>query len=313
MSLVVSSTTDSQEAVNAAAGIEAPPEEQAQKPTPVPLEDPDTEEEEPEDPDEEDSDKPVAEQNALKREKPKGGFQRKIERLQAQNEQREQRIRELEAERQRYAPPPQQPQQQPAGPPKAEDYPNDYEAYNRAVIRYEARQEIEQELKSRVEAQRQQAEQKAQQEIDQRWHQGVSAMKQQATDFEDTLESVSHIILPPWIEAAIKRDPNGAHLAYELARHPEEFQKIAEIPNPLEGISALGEFRGSIKSQAAAPRGAEADLRQGARKVASDAPAPIRPVGQSVSGTRVTRSLDELSYQDYKRAREREIKARKQR
>src|SRR6187549_435948 len=98
MSLVVSSTTDSQEAVNAAAGIEAPPEEQAQKPAPVPLEDPDTEDEEPEEPDEEDSDKPAAEQK-----KPKGGFQRKIERLQAQNEQREQRIRELEAERQRYA------------------------------------------------------------------------------------------------------------------------------------------------------------------------------------------------------------------
>ncbi len=298
MSLVVSSTTDSQEAVNAAAGIEAPPEEQAQKPVPVPLEDPDTEEEEPEEPDEEDSDKPAAEQK-----KPKGGFQRKIERLQAQNEQREQRIRELEAERasfdreRRGVQPP-----QPPGPPKAEDYPNDYEAYNRAVIRYEARQEIEQELKARVEAQRQQAEQKAQAEIDQRWRQGVSAMQKQVTDYEDTLDSVSHIILPPWIEAAIKRDPNGAHLAYELARHPEEFQRIVEIPNPLEAISALGEFRGSIKSQAAAPR-----------KVASDAPAPIRPVGQSASGTRVTRNLDELSYQDYKRAREREIKARKQR
>jgi len=296
MSLVVSSTTDSQEAVNAAAGIEAPVEEQAQKPTPVPLEDPDTEEEEPEEPDEEDSEsKPAAEQK-----KPKGGFQRKIERLQAQNEQREQRIRELEAERQRYAPPPQQ--QQPAGPPRAEDYPNDYEAYNRAVIRYEARQEIEQELKARVEAQRQYQEQKAQAEIDQRWYQGIGELRKNVADLEDTFEAVSHIIMPPWIEAAIKRDPNGAQLAYELARRPDEFQKIVEIPNPLEGVSALGEFRGSIKQTAAAPR-----------KVASDAPAPIRPVGQSASGTRVTRSLDELSYQDYKRAREREIKARKQR
>jgi len=218
MSLVVSSTTDSQEAVNAAAGIEAPPEEQAGKPTPVPLEDPDTEEEEPEEPDEEDSDKPAAEQK-----KPKGGFQRKIERLQAQNEQREQRIRELEAERQRYAPQPTQQQQQPAGPPRAEDYPNDYEAYNRAVIRYEARQEIEQELKSRVEAQRQYQEQKAQAEIDQRWYQGIGELRKNVADFEDTFESVSHIIMPPWIEAAIKRDPNGAKLAYELARHPEEF------------------------------------------------------------------------------------------
>jgi len=300
MSLVVSSTTDSQEAVNAAAGIEAPPAEEAQKPREVPFDDGDTEDnEEPEEPepDEEDSsDKPAAEAK-----KPKGGFQRKIERLQAQNEQREQRIRELEAERQRYVPPQQQ-QQAPAGPPRAEDYPNDYEAYNRAVIRYEARQEIEQELKARVEAQRQYQEQKAQQEIDQRWYQGIQALRQEAADFEDTLENVSHIIMPPWIEAAIKRDPNGAKLAYELARHPEEFQKIVEIPNPLEGVSALGEFRGSIKSQVAAPR-----------KVASDAPAPIRPVGQSASGTRVTRNLDELSYQDYKRAREREIKARKQR
>jgi hypothetical protein len=170
------------------------------------------------------------------------------------------------------------------------------------VIRYEARQEIEQELANRVQQQRQQAEQKAQQEIDQRWYQGVGELRKNVADFEDTLDNVSHIIMPPWIEAAIKRDPNGAHLAYELARHPDEFQKIVEIPNPLEAISALGEFRGSIKSQAAAPR-----------KVASDAPAPIRPVGQSASGTRVTRSLDELSYQDYKRAREREIKARKQR
>ena len=92
-----------------------------------------------------------------------------------------------------------------------------------------------------------------------------------------------------------------------MARHPEEFQRIAEIPDPLEALGALGEFRGSLKLALAQAAPAVP------RKVASEAPAPIRPVGQSASGTRVTRNLDEMSYQDYKRAREREIKARKQR
>ena len=86
MSLVISSTTDSQEAVNAAAGIVEEPEV-AERPTPP---EPEEDEETPEDPEEEDSDAPAA------KAKPKGGFQRKIERLAVQNEQREQKIRELE-------------------------------------------------------------------------------------------------------------------------------------------------------------------------------------------------------------------------
>jgi len=295
MSIVVSSTTDSQEAVNAAAGVEEP-EVAEKKPREVPFDDPDTDDsEEPEEPEEEDS---TGEEQP--KQKPKGGFQRKIDRLQAQNAQREQRIRELEAERQRYAPPPQQ--QQPAGPPKAEDYPNDYDGLNRAIIRYEARQEIEQEFRARVDAQHQAAEQKAQQEIDARWHSGVGALKKEAKDFEDALESVSHIPVMPWLEAALKRDSNGARLAYELAKRPEEFQKIAEISDPLEALTALGEFRALIKANLSPPR-----------KVASEAPEPIRPVGQSSSGTRSTRSLEDLPYQDYKRAREQQIKARKQR
>ena len=297
MSLVISSTTDSQEAVNAAAGVVEEPEV-AEKPKPVEPDD-DADEEEPEEPEEEDSGEPQL------KPKPKGGFQRKIERLKAQADAREQRIRELEAERQRYATPPQeQVPRQPQGPPKPEDFPNDYEAYNRAIIRYEARQELESELQARVKAQREAAEQRAQHEIDQRWYQGVSALKREATDFEETLEDVSHIPVMPWLQAAIKRDKDGAKLAYELAKHPEEFQRIAEIQDPLEALSALGEFRGSLKATAAP---------QQPRKVASEAPAPIRPVGQSAGGTRVSRPLDELPYQDYKRAREREIRARKQR
>lgn len=297
MALVISSTTDDQAAVNAAAGIVEEPEV-AERPKQEPIE-PDTEDEEEEqEPEEDDSTEPT-------KPKPKGGFQRKIERLKAQADAREQRIRELEAERQRYATPPQeQVPRQPQGPPKPEDFPNDYESYNRAIIRYEARQELESELQARVKAQREAAEQKAQQEIDQRWYQGVNALKREATDFEEALEDVSHIPVMPWLQAAIKRDKDGARLAYELARHPDEFQRIAEIQDPLEALSALGEFRGSLKA-AAAP--------QQPRKVASDAPNPIRPVGQSAGGTRVSRNLDELPYQDYKRAREQQIKARKQR
>src|SRR5262245_58660928 len=132
MSIIVSSTTDDQAAVKAAAGIAAPAVEETptkqdisgrppKAPEPKPVETP--EEEEPaEEGEEEEDDKPQEEAEA----KPKrlGGFQRKIQSLERDKEYAFRRMIALEDQLRRQQPPQQQPQQpqRPAGPPQQSDF-----------------------------------------------------------------------------------------------------------------------------------------------------------------------------------------------
>src|SRR5262245_33093394 len=98
MSLIVSSTTDSQAEVDAAAGLEPQPveEQEQQQPEaaePKPKQPPPKPDEEEEEPGEE---TPPEEEGQPVRAKGRGGFQRKIERLQRANDYLAQRNQELD-------------------------------------------------------------------------------------------------------------------------------------------------------------------------------------------------------------------------
>jgi len=300
MSLVVSSTTDSQEAVNAAAGIEteAPAVEQEQAikaPAPAKPAEPEEETEETEEEGDGEEEKEGEEEPA----KPKrtGGFQRKIERLVRENEYLTRRFHEL-AQQQRQPQPPQQPQPQPAvadGRPRQDQF-DSYDEYLDKLTDWKLEARLQQE--HTAQQQRQQAAQ--QQERLTGWQQRVGQFKSEAPDFEDVLESVDHINLQPILQQAIMSDALGPKLAYELARKPEDFARIASL-DPVGALTALGEFKARLEPAKTAAPG------NGVKPV-SRAPNPIRPVGNGAGATS-TVPMDQMPLGDYIRARERQIKA----
>jgi hypothetical protein len=299
MSLVVSSTTDSQEAVNAAAGIEEAPaveQEQAVKaPAPAKPAEPDEAEEETEE--ETDGEEKEGEEEPAKP-KRTGGFQRKIERLVRENEYLARRFHELAQQQRQQPPPPQQPQQQPAvadGRPRQDQF-DSYDEYLDKLTDWKLEARLQQE--HAAQQQRHQAAQ--QQERLTGWQQRVGQFKSEAPDFEDVLESVDHINLTPVLQQAIMADALGPKLAYELARRPEDFARIASL-DPVGALTALGEFKARLEpAKTAAPS-------NGVKPV-SRAPNPIRPVGNGAGATS-TVPMDQMPLGDYIRARERQIKA----
>lgn len=308
MALIVSSTTDTQEAVNAAAGIaeavepEAPeaarhPETPVKPPVAPPQPKP-TPAPEPEE-DEEPGEEPAAEEDAQAKPKKTGGFQRKIEKLERQLEYERWARERQESEYRRAQPPPQQQQpQQPAGPPRQEQF-ETYEQFIDAVTDYK----LEQALAKRAAIEQRERQQQAQQQVLDGWHQRVGQFKTTNADFDDALESVSHIAIPPVLGHALMSSEEGPRLAYELARQPEMLGAIVRL-DPLAQLRALGKFEASLAAavpvQAAPPR----------KPSVSQAPPPIRPVGQGASNGS-TVPLDQLDYQAYKRARQKQEAARR--
>lgn len=306
MSLVVSSTTDSQEAVNAAAGIEAPEapaveQEQAVKaPAPAKPAEPDEAEEETEE--EGDGEEKEGEEEPAKP-KRTGGFQRKIERLTRENEYLARRFHELAYQQQQRSPqPPQQPQQ-PAvadGRPRQDQF-DSYDEYLDKLTDWKLEARL-----ADMQAQQAQRQRIAQdQERITGWQQRVGQFKSEAPDFEDVLESVDHIQLTPVLQQVITSDPLGPKLAYELARHPEELARIASL-DYLGATFALGEFKARLSSLQREP--AKTAAPGSGVKPVSRAPNPIRPVGNGAGATS-TVPMDQMPLGDYIRARERQIKA----
>lgn len=309
MSLIVSSTTDSQAEVDAAAGLEPQPVEEQEQQQPEAAEPkpkqppksvpPDEEEEEP------GEETPPEEEGQPVRARGRGGFQRKIERLQRANDYLAQRNQELD-QYLRYGhqqPPPPQPQQ-PAQPhsngrPHQDQF-QSYEEFTEALTDWK----VEQAMQKRTEQERQQAAAYAQQQQVSSWHERVGSFRSEAPDFDEVLADVDHIQVPQVLQQALMRDKDGPKLAYELARQPEKFAELARL-DPLAQLTALGELKASLHhaaAQAAPPP---------RPKAVSQAPAPIRPVGQGAAASTVP--YDQLPYRDYARRRNADIKARQER
>jgi hypothetical protein len=289
MSLVIASTTDSQEAVNAAAGIapgttavpsEAPPET-TQDGEPESATESDTAEDTP--------DQDTDEESPQKAKHP--NVQRRIDRLVREKYQAIGRVQELERQLagsrppQQSGPPPAPPQtqQQYTGRPVESQYER-YEDYIEALTDFKAAQayqRIQQETEQRQAQQRQQA-------LQSDWQNRVAQFRQKVPDFDSVLSDAEDIQLSSALQQAILEHENGERLAYELAKDRKTLEKIARL-SPTAAIRELGKFEATaLNGDTKAP-------------AISKAPPPISPVG--TGSTKSTKSPDEMDYQEYKRWR----------
>ena len=309
MSLVISSTTDTQEDVNAAAGIETDAGEaetptDATTPAPKPAEKPAEEPEE--DGDEENGEE--SEQPQEDKPRRKGGFQRKIEALERERERErwyaQKQIEELQsmlAAQRRPAGETPQPAPSPSARPTLDQF-QDYDQYVEAVADWKTEQKIAERERELARQAREWHAQEQQRQLMGGWQQRISEFRSKAEDFDDALAAVEHIEIPPEIQRALIEYDNGPQLAYALAKEPKELQRIARIESPRAALRELGKFEAKLSAQAETPKRAAPVSR---------APEPIKPVGQGAATS--TKSVDEMSYQEYKAYREREIAAKKRR
>jgi hypothetical protein len=289
MSLVIASTTDTQEQVNAAAGVTTPPVTPSEAP-PETTQDGETERATESDTAEDTPDQDTDEESPQQKAK-HPNVQRRIDRLVREKYQAIGRVQELERQLatsrppQQSGPPPAPPQtqQQYTGRPVESQYER-YEDYIEALTDFKAAQAY-QRIQAETEQRQAQMRQQAQQS---EWQSRVQAYKAQAPDFESVLSDAEDIQLSPALQQAILEHEAGPRLAYELAKDRKTLEKIAKLP-PASAIRELGKFEAlNLNGDTKAP-------------AISKAPPPITPVGQG--STKSTKSPDQMDFQEYKKWR----------
>lgn len=230
--------------------------------------------------------------------KKKGGFQRRIDKLNARNAQA---LQELEYWRSLAT---KSAEQTPKEEPKKSDVnkagepdPDSYETvteYYKAVARWEIANERnatrDAEEKNRV---------ISEQDRLQKTHQErVKEYESKVEDFWDVVEQVGDIAPSAAIQQLILESDNGPEIMYLLASNRAEFERINKL-SPLACARELGRFERSLSKPS--------EEKQETKQI-TKAPKPVAPVGKS-SGAAV-KSIDDsdISQREYERLRREQMK-----
>jgi hypothetical protein len=303
--MTVASTTDTQAEINRAAGVMDKPE--VEKPETEETTQPETEQTKPET----DSEAQPSEHRS------KSGFQKRIDKLTRERHADRDRLAALEAELQsiKGAKPAVVEETKPAveadPEPKEADF-TDFKEFTKALARWTFRQEKkEQDTKTAEQSAQEKfnAERKA--EFDAHLSR-LDEARERYDDFDDVADRVQRsgsFQLPQATQVAIVGAENSGDVVYYLMKHPEVCKKILGM-NDARAVMEIGRISAQLEPREAEAEEEEEMVPVGAPrpKKTSTAPAPIRPV--SGSATRSSVPLDELSYQDYRRIRDQQDKAR---
>lgn len=214
----------------------------------------------PDDSEEDETTPPPGEEE--KRRRSRGGFNRKLERLERQNQIL---LEQLAGNR------PQPPQQTPGKEKTAEEKAAEY-----------IDSLVEQRL-AKKEAEREQRETVA------KFQEHTQAVKQAHPDFEEVLESVADIPVPQALQEALLTSEQGPAIMYQLAKNPAELARISAL-RPFEAAREIGRFEAKLASGATPPKPKPSAIRP-----------PVPPTnvaGKKPS----TGNLEDLPLAEYKRA-----------
>lgn len=237
--------------------------------------------------------------------KKRGGYQRRIDKLNARHAQTAQ---ELEYWKQmalksaggepKKEPEASKPAESAAGKPKAEDFETHAE-FVEALSDWK----VEQKLSEREQkAQKSRLETESQKQM--REHQErVSAFAKKHEDFSDAMENLASVPRSAALEQIIVSSENGPELLYELAKDPKEAARIAKLP-PVSLAREIGKLEARLASSTSEGKKPEP-------KKITKAPKPLEPVNAGGKGS-IKKSIDDpsLSQADYERIRREQIKRR---
>lgn len=111
-----------------------------------------------------------------------------------------------------------------------------------------------------------------------------------APDFFDTLSEVDHIPLSPALEDLLLQSKNGHELLYDLAKEPEEYERISKL-SPSQVYYEMG-MRGArlVKPPSSVETKEETKITK--------APKPVSPVGKGATVS--SKDPGDMSFQEYK-------------
>jgi hypothetical protein len=185
-----------------------------------------------------------------------------------------------------------------------------YDEYIEALADWKAGQRLQQQKQVELA----QAEQERTREVFDHYNEAARAARVKYEDFEEVVGR-RDLKIPQAVQVAIiEAGDVGPDIAYYLGKNPELCQELAEM-SPMRAIARIGQIEGQVTGKQQIPRAARNDKTAGdavqssatspARtRTMTSAPAPITPVGGGSSKTTVP--LGELPYRDYKRLRDRE-------
>jgi hypothetical protein len=303
----ITSTTDTEEMVNAAMS-EVSPEDalvekeesaqdgqtaksgETQKNSEASDEDSEVDEAE----DSEESEDEEAEQLEAKKKKPRSGYKKRIDKLTRRLSERDREIEYWKgrAEGQKPADSQSKPNPQAAeakAKPSADDF-ETHEEYVEALADWKVDQRLQ---KLEVKERETEARTVHQQKVE-TLQSRVKEFAKAHSDFEEVIEDVGDIPMSPAVQELILDSDNGPELMYELAKDPDEYARICKL-SPLAAARAMGQFESKIKARASEEKVVKK----------TNTPAPIKPV-TSKNATSTKKSIfdESLSQREYERMME---------
>lgn len=187
---------------------------------------------------------------------------------------------------------------------------------------------VQQQMQQAAQQQQWQAEQQRQADRVTRYNDRLARVREQRPDFDAVLASSAHIVPPAPVVDAIRNSPVGPDLVYYLSAHPQEIDRLAQLPTVGDVIYEVGTLaaRYMAGQLPIAPltdeAGAPVPTREVARPVAESQAMPMReriappvvaavgpgpmPMPRVGAGRAVaTPTLDELPYNQYKQEMDR--------
>jgi hypothetical protein len=135
------------------------------------------------------------------------------------------------------------------------------------------------------------------------WNVKLEKAREVHDDF-DSVMSESVPVSPVMSEAMLTSD-FGAELAYHFGKNPDVAKRIFELP-PVAAAREIGKIETQLEKAAAPSSGEAAPTPTTKTTVKPKPPTPV--AGQATQTT--TKPLDELPYQEYKKAREKQLRNR---
>lgn len=237
--------------------------------------------------------------------KKKGGFKRRIDKLNASIAAERAEKAAIAAERDSWrqevlkknetqAKPVEAAKTPAIGEPKADDFKSQKE-YLEALIDFRAEQKLSAREQKAKDEQLRSDFQKKNQNLGQK----IQEFKKTHDDWDEAMDDVKEIKPAMTLSQMIIDSEDGAELIYELAKNKEEYKRINSLP-PVQLARELGKFEAKLAKAAASETSKETEV-----KTTTKAPTPINPVGQKSGAGQ--KKPSEMSYREYAKYREEQI------
>lgn len=277
--ITVASTTDTQEAVNKAAGIVTEPAESTEPTEVAPKVEAETANESP-------ADKPEGEQETTGGEAPrKSGWQKRVDKLTKTTYELREEVEGLKEENERLkssasqSPKPVEEALGLPAKPTPEQFSKDgktYEDYLEALVDWKEKVRSIQAEHAKNQEAKQEQDRKVKETFDS-YNARVGEFREAHDDFDEVVGR-DDIQIPQSVQLAVVELDNGPEVAYYLGKNPEVCEQLMEL-SPLRAVARIGVIAASLDGgNAPAPA---------AKKLSSSAPAPIKPVGGAATKSSV--------------------------